>query len=105
MIRAMPEEGMSGEHANVCLYGENPTLDYADDTVAPYKLRYHLGGKGLLYVVQCRLFETPYRSPQAWELGETGRLKVLRVPEYTPSRQWTAGCSQLTPLAESGALG
>ncbi len=70
--------------ANAIACYRNP--EYADDTLATYKVKYQPGGKGLLDVFDPKLYDTPHRSPQPhlWELGEAEWLHVVRVPEYTP---------------------
>ncbi len=95
-FRLYAEEGLSGERAAIWLYGENLTLEYADDTLATYKVRYQPGGKGLLDVSEPKLFATPHRSPQPhlWELGETEWLKVVHVPEYIQRRKRQRGVNQ-----------
>ncbi len=84
--RVYGEMGLAGEHAAVWLYGENLTLEYADEPLARYGVRYQPDGRHLLDVAKRQLYDTPYRSPQPplWELGEGEWLKVLRVPEYAP---------------------
>ncbi|MDP9350676.1 MAG: hypothetical protein M3P51_03930 [Chloroflexota bacterium] len=69
-------------------YGENLTLEYANDTIATYKVSHQPGGS-LLDVFDPKLHDTPHRSPQPhlWELGEAEWLKVVRMPEYVPSRR------------------
>ncbi len=47
----------------IWLYGENLTLEYPDDTLATYKVKYQAGGKGLLDVSEPKLYDTPHRSP------------------------------------------
>ncbi len=88
-FRVYAEEGLTGERAAVWLYGENLTLEYADDTLSTYKVKYQPGGKGLLDVSEPKLYDTPHRSPQPhlWELGEAEWLKVVRMPEYAPHRR------------------
>ncbi len=83
------ERGLAGEHAAVWLYGENLTLEYADEPLARYGVRYQPGGKGLLDASEKQLYDTPYRSPQPplWELGDGGWLKVVRLPAYAPRSQ------------------
>ena len=87
-FRLYAEEGLTGERAAIWLYGENLTLQYADDTLATYKVRCRPGGRELLDVSEPRLFDTPHRSaqPHLWELGEAEWLKVVRVPEYARRR-------------------
>ncbi len=106
-FRVYAEEGLSGERAAVWLYGENLTLEYADDKLATYKVRYQPGGKGLLDVSEPRLFDTPHRSPQPhlWELGEAEWLKVVRMPQCAPRRKCAVGHAQSALFPEAGALG
>ncbi len=50
-----------------------------------------------LEVTEPRLYDTPYRSPQPhlWELGDDGRLKVMRLPEYRPRASRASGAVQV----------
>ncbi len=88
-FRVYAEEGLSREHTAIWLYGENLAVEYADDTLATYKVTYQPDKKRLLNVGEPRLFDTPHRSPQPhlWELGEAEWLKVVRVPEYARRRK------------------
>ena len=97
-FRGYAEEGLIGERAAIWLYGENLTVEYADDTLATYKVRYQPGGKGLLDVSEPRLFSTPHRSiqPHLWELGDTEWLKIVRVPEYASRTKRQSGVTQAT---------
>ncbi len=66
------------------LYGENLTLEYADEPLSRYQVRYQPDRKHLLDIGEKQLYDTPYRSPQPllWELGDSEWLKVVRLPEY-----------------------
>ncbi len=87
--RVYGERGLAGERTAVWLYGENLTLEYADEPLARYKVRYQPDRKHLLGVTERQLYDTPHRSPQPplWELGDGEWLKVLKVPEYAPRRR------------------
>lgn len=99
-FRVYAEEGLSGERAAIWLYGENLTLEYADDTLATYKVKYQPGGKGLLDVSEPKLYDTPHRSlqPHLWELGDAEWLKVMRVPGYAPRSHRVSFAAQASLL-------
>jgi hypothetical protein len=84
--RVYGERGLAGERAAVWLYGENLTLEYADEPLSRYKVWYQPDHKRLLDVGESQLYNTPHRSPQPplWELGDGEWLKVIRLPEYAP---------------------
>ncbi len=94
--RVYGERGLAGERAAVWLYGENLTLEYADEPLARYKVRYQPDRKHLLGVTEGQLYDTPHRSPQPplWELGDGEWLKVLKVAEYTTRRRRDAALVQ-----------
>ncbi len=68
------------------MYGETLTLEYADEPLAQYRVRYQPDKAHLRAVESPQLFETPYRSPQLslWELNDDEWLKVMRRPDYAP---------------------
>src|SRR5207237_5723100 len=86
--RVYGERGLARERAAVWLYGESLTLEFADEPLAQYKVRYQPDKAHLLAVEAPLLFETPYRSAQLplWELSDTEWLKVLRRPPYAPPK-------------------
>ena len=61
------------------------TIEFADEPLAQYKVRYQPDKAHLLAVEEPRLFATPYRSAQLplWELSDAEWLKVVRRPPYT----------------------
>jgi len=87
--RLYAERGLLGEHAAVWLYGEHLTLEFADEPLAAYALKYAPDGRHLAEVTEPRLYETPHRSPQQllWEDADAGWLKMVRVPTYAPRRR------------------
>jgi hypothetical protein len=93
------ERGLARERAAVWLYGETLTLEYADELLAQYKVKYQPDKAQLLTVVEPRLFETPYHSPQLplWELSDAEWLKVMRRPDYA-SRMPRRAAPVQTPL-------
>lgn len=84
--RVYGERGLARERAAVWLYGETLTLEYADEPLAQYTVRYQPDKAHLLAVEKPLLFETPYQSPQLplWELSDADWLKVMRRPDYAP---------------------
>jgi len=84
--RVYGERGLARERAAVWLYGETLTLEYADEPLAQYRVRYQPDKAHLRAVEAPLLFETPYQSPQLslWELNDDEWLKVIRRPDYAP---------------------
>jgi hypothetical protein len=72
------------------------TIEFADEPLAQYTVRYQPDKAHLLAVEEGRLFETPYRSAQLplWELSDTEWLKVVRRPPYAPRRPRSEGSTQ-----------
>ena len=83
------ERGLAGERAAVWLYGENLTIEYADEPLSRYKVTYQPDNNHPRAIAESQLYDNPHRSPQPplWELGDGGWLKVLRLPEYRPRRK------------------
>lgn len=79
---------MARNHAAVWLYGETLTIEFADEPLARYRVRYQTDKRHLLAVEEPQLFATPFRSLQLslWELSDTEWLKVLRRPLYAPRK-------------------
>ncbi len=98
--RVYGEQGLGKEHAAVWLYGETLTIEFADEPLARYRVRYRLDKKQLRAVEEPHLFETPFRSPQLalWELDDTEWLKVIRLPDYAPRQ------SRQEPLTQAALL-
>ncbi|MDQ2787060.1 MAG: helix-turn-helix domain-containing protein [Chloroflexota bacterium] len=86
--RIYGERGLAKEHAAVWLYGETLTIEFADEPLAQYRVRYQSDKKQLRAVTEPRLFETPFASPQLplWELNDAEWLKVIRRADYAPRR-------------------
>jgi len=84
--RVYGERGLARQRAAVWLYGETLTLEFADEPLAQYRVRYQADKAHLRVVEAPLLFETPYRSPQLplWELSDEEWLKVMRRPDYAP---------------------
>ncbi len=84
--RVYGERGLARERAAVWLYGETLTLEYADEPLAQYRVRYEPAKARLRAVEAPLLFETPYQSPQLslWDLSDAEWLKVMRRPDYAP---------------------
>jgi hypothetical protein len=88
---------LARERAAVWLYRETLTLEYADEPLAQYKVRYQPDTAHLLAVDAPLLFETPYQSPQLplWELSDPEWLKVMRRLDYAPR------AARREPIAQS----
>ncbi len=84
--RVYGERGLARERAAVWLYGETLTLEYADEPLAQYRVRYQPDKAHLAAIDAPLLFETPYQSPQLplWELDDAEWLKVMRRPDDAP---------------------
>ncbi|MCC6626974.1 MAG: helix-turn-helix domain-containing protein [Chloroflexi bacterium] len=84
--RIYGEQGLMGASAAVWLYGEHLTLEFAEEPLAQYTVTYQPDGRHLRTVAEPRLFDTPFRSPQAplWELSDAEWLKALRLPARPP---------------------
>jgi putative transposase len=84
--RVYGEHGLATEYAAVWLYAETLTIEFADEPLAQYKVRYQPDKAHLLAVEEGRLFETPYQSAQLplWELSDAEWLKVVRRSAYAP---------------------
>jgi hypothetical protein len=79
---------LAKEQTAVWLYAETLTIEFADEPLAQYRVRYQPDKSHLLTIEEPRLFETPYRSAQLplWELSEAEWLKVVRRPPYAPRK-------------------
>ncbi|MBV9280748.1 MAG: DDE-type integrase/transposase/recombinase, partial [Chloroflexi bacterium] len=86
--RIYGEQGLSGRHAAIWLYGETLLLEFADEPLSQYSVTYEADRRHLKDVQPRQLFETRHRSPQLalWELGEGEWLTVVRAPRYPPAR-------------------
>ncbi|MDQ6602367.1 MAG: hypothetical protein M3Z19_06525 [Chloroflexota bacterium] len=62
------ERGLGKEHAAVWLYGETLTIEFADEPLARYRVRYQPDKKHLRTVEEPQAYETPFRSPN-WRCG------------------------------------
>lgn len=87
--RVYGERGLAGAAVAVWLYAEHLTVEFADEPLAQYHVRYAPDKKHLKDVTVVQLFDTPHRSTQLplWELGEGEWLKVIRREPYTPRRR------------------
>ncbi len=86
--RVYGERGLARDRAAVWLYGETLTIEFADEPLARYRVRYQPDKAHLSAVEEPLLFETPYRSAQLplWELSDTEWLKVIQRPPYAPRK-------------------
>jgi len=84
--RVYGERGLARDRAAVWLYGETLTIEFADEPLARYRVRYQPDKAHLSAVEEPLLFETPYRSAQLplWEMSDTEWLKVIQRPPYAP---------------------
>ena len=86
--RIYGERGLAGDEGAVWLYGENLTVHFAEEPLAQYKVAYANNGKQLRRIMEPRLLETPFQSPQMflWEQGLDDWQLVIKLPEYAPRR-------------------
>ena len=86
--RVYGEHGLARDRAAVWLYGETLTIEFADEPLAQYKVRYQPDKTHLRAVEEPKVFATAYRSPQValWALNDSEWLKVIRRPEYAPRK-------------------
>ena len=87
--RVYAERGLSGVGVALWLYGEHLTVEFADEPLAQYHVRYAPDKRHLTAVAVAQIFDTPHRSPQLplWALAETEWLKVIRLEPYAPRRR------------------
>lgn len=99
--RVCGEQGLARDHAAVWLYGETLTVEYADEPLAQYRVRYQPDKTHLLTVEEPRLFETAFRSPQLplWELNDDEWRKVVRRAPYAPRARQREMVTQPTLFA------
>ncbi len=81
--RIYGEEGLVGRPVAVWLYQEQLTIEFAEQALAHYSVKYAPDQKHLREVFAHQLLVTQYRSPQLrrWDLGDDEWLKVVRVPQ------------------------
>ncbi|GAC1554693.1 MAG: hypothetical protein NVS2B9_19100 [Myxococcales bacterium] len=86
--RMYGEQGLAGTGVAVWLYGEQLTVEFADEPLAQYHVRYAPDKKHLKGVTLAHLFDTAHRSKQLplWQPGDGEWLKVLRLKPYAPRR-------------------
>jgi hypothetical protein len=62
------------------------TIEFADEPLAQYRVRYQPDKKHLRGITEPRLFESAFQSPQLslWELDDAEWLKVIRRPDFAP---------------------
>ena len=81
--RMYGEEGLVGRPVAVWLYQEQLTIEFAEQPLTHYRVKYASDQKQLREVSDPQLLVTQYRSPQLrlWELGDGEWLKVVRLPQ------------------------
>ena len=102
--RLYGERGLARQPAAIWLSGEYLTIEFADEPVAQYVVRYGGNAQELRKVVVLRLFETRYRSPQPflWELGPEEWLTVIRLPTRSYRRRRHSPIVQAALLPAAG---
>lgn len=86
--RVYGEQGLARTGVAVWLYGEQLTVEFADEPLAQYHVRYAPDKQHFKDVTVAHLFDTAHRSKQLplWQLGDGEWLKVLRLEPYAPRR-------------------
>ncbi len=84
--RVYGEQGLAGRGAAVWLHNETLSVEFGDQSISQFEVKYQADGRHLREIMRPRLFETCYRAiqPRLWELGESEWLKVFRVRGYAP---------------------
>lgn len=62
--RVYGEQGLAKEHVAVWLYGETLTVEFADEPLARYRVRYQPDKRHLCVVKELQVFETAFRWAQ-----------------------------------------
>jgi putative transposase len=84
--RLYGERGVAGRQAAVWVTEEEVTIQFVEEPLAQYAVKYQRGRRHFRQVTTTRVFETRYRSPQLplWELGPDDWHLAVRLPEYAP---------------------
>ncbi|MBO0791609.1 MAG: helix-turn-helix domain-containing protein [Ktedonobacteraceae bacterium] len=87
--RLYGELGLAKRKANIWLSKEHLTVEFGDEPLSQYAVRYQSDEKHLRDIVEPRRFETRYRSSQLelWQSGEVEWHLVKRLPDYAPRRK------------------
>ncbi len=98
--RIYGERGLAETGVAVWLYGEHLTVEFADEPLSQYHVRYAPDKKHLADVAVAQLFETPHRSAQLplWILGDGEWLQVIRLEPYAPRTQRRRADAQMRLL-------
>jgi putative transposase len=99
--RVYGERGLARKVVGLWLYEENLTLEFSDEPLAQYAVKYQPDHKHFTEIHNVRLLDTQYRSPQLmlWQPGEVEWHLVQRDPESIPRRRPRVTAVQL-PLFE-----
>lgn len=104
---AYGEHGLARDRAAVWLYGEAQTIEFADEPLAQYRVRYRPDKAHLRAVEEPRVFETAYRSPQLalWALDDSEWRKVIRRRTTRPGNLGRNGPSNRSSSRSAMAEG
>ena len=71
------------------LYKEQLTIEFAEQPLTHYRVKYAPDQKQLREVDEPQLLVTQYRSLQLrlWDMGDGEWLKVVRLPEYAERKR------------------
>jgi putative transposase len=91
--RLYGELGLAKRKASIWLSKEHLTVEFGDEPLSQYAVKYQPDEKHLRDIVEPRRFETRYRSPQLelWQSGEVEWHLVRRLADYAPRRRQRMG--------------
>jgi transposase len=101
------ERGLAGERAAVWIDEEAPTIEYASEALARYRVAFAPDGRHRRRVDEPRRFPTRFSSPQPVlpALDETAWHPARRSAPYRPRRRPTdCGCQEPPSSAEHGGV-
>jgi hypothetical protein len=83
------ERGLARQIVGLWLYEENLTVEFRDEPLAQYAVKYQPDHKHFTAMQNVRLLETQYRLPQLmlWQAGEVEWHLVQRDPERLRRRR------------------
>ncbi len=95
--RLYGERGLMRRRVAIWLADDVLTLEYDQETLAQYRVRYEQDGHHLREVMEPRLFQTRHRSPQLplWEPANDEWRKALRLSVNARLRRRTGTARQL----------
>jgi putative transposase len=102
------ERGLAGAEAAVWVFGNELTIEHATDTLAQYRLVGGQDGRSIREVLEPRLLETRYPSPQPFlpPLGTVSWQPAIRLTRHAPRPRRVAIADQpaLFVVDDDGAV-